>query len=495
MNTQHLLVLLNLVMVNSICSQSFTEKMGTPFDDIRCEDISFSDVDGDGDVDLFFIGSHISGEFLSELYLNDGQANYVRSSRNDFIGLSHGCVEFADIDGDGDNDLFLSGSSKGFGEEIVTKFYSNDGFGVFVELENKEVPKVWSSDVVFMDVDGDQDLDMFLAGAKDYWEDDLIASIYINDDSGQFSEVPTSTIIPVSRCSAKSADVDADGDMDLFVSGRRGSNDLRSRMYINDGSGTLWARQQSLYEGMAEGDVEFSDIDNDGDMDLFVTGKVYLPGASSISNLYINDGLGYFSRKEEAMLQEVNYSAASFGDVDNDGDDDLIVAGSLGVIPLPRSQSTRFYINDVAGSFLHYQDVPFEGVYEGDIMWNDLDNDGDLDLFLSGVGDAKFTTKIYLNDLLTSSEWSLGQRKDYDLEVFPNPVVGDELFLQFDLEGTEMIRVTLSDPTGRCLIYTEGTFIAGQQALSLELSAISAGTYILTVGDGTSYQKVLFIRT
>ena len=259
---------------------------------------------------------------------------------------------WGDVDGDGDQDFFLGGAKGQAGQLFVS-----DGAGAF---SKKEVPVFdrWmeSEDmgVVFFDCDGDGDLDLFVAhgsseeapGHSSYCD-----QLFLNDGQGNFSEAPDGTIpkLPMSSGPVACADVDRDGDLDLFVGGRLIPGQYPkappSQVLINEGGKFTSKLVTGL--GMVTGAV-FSDADGDGWLDLMVTtewGPIH----------FLKNEKGLFENKTEAAgLSERSgwWNGIAAGDVDGDGDLDYLVT-NFGLNTKYKASSKKpamIYYGDVDGS-------------------------------------------------------------------------------------------------------------------------------------------------
>lgn len=186
-------------------------------------------------------------------------------------------------------------------------------------------------------------------------------------------------------------DADNDGDQDLYVvSGGynfvQGDNELQDRLYIND-KGKFYKRVNSLpKEALSGSCVRVADIDNDGDLDIFVGSRV-VPGRypeSPKSLLLINNGKGEFTNASEALQTALDslgmVTDAAWIDLDNDGWKDLIVCGEWTKIHL---------LSNKNGKLTDLSDQHFPDALKG--WWNrlqlaDMDGDGDLDLIAGNWG-------------------------------------------------------------------------------------------------------------
>ncbi|GEM_PF-871861 len=294
-----------------------------------------------------------------------------------------GEVAWADYDNDGDLDLLVSG----IGVQDTTrrtKIYRNDN-GTFVDI-NAPLPNVSSPSVAaWGDEDNDGDLDLFIAGTLGPNNFNPVAKIFRNDN-GAFVDIGA----PITAGIGASAwgDYDNDGDLDLLVAGSpdNGST-FFTKLYRND-NGTFVDAGVSL-PGVWGASLAWGDFDNDGDLDILLTGY----GTFSVTTrVFRNDGGGVFT-DINAPLTRVNSGRAVWGDYDNDGDLDILVTGLQIGLGTP---FTTIYRND-NGSFV---DIHPSLAQLGNSIgaWGDYDNDGDLDIALSGFDGVNFVTKVYRND-------------------------------------------------------------------------------------------------
>ncbi|MEM6804367.1 MAG: T9SS type A sorting domain-containing protein [Bacteroidota bacterium] len=447
-----------------------------PFEGVGAGSVSFADIDADGDQDLFITGQNDSLIHIARLYQNDGQGRFAELTTSSFVGVSGSSAAFSDVDGDGDQDLILSGLSPSIAG--ITKLYINDGQGIFSEDVNTIFLDAFSSSLAFSDVDGDGDEDVLITGQSNFGDN---SKLYKNDGQGVFTEDKVAPFWGVVNGSVAFADVDADGDQDLIITGRSlGNNIFIAKLYINDRVLDRFLEDRGVpFEGVGNGAIAFSDVDGDGDQDLVLTGKTN--ASIRIAKLYENDGLGVFTEVQGTPFIGVDNSTVAFADLDRDGDEDLIISGDNGTnIPI-----TKLYKNGGQGNFTEVLALPFLGVDFGDLAFADVDSDGDQDLFLSGRdSSANLVSKLYLNE-----SWAVGLGntfETFEFIQFPNPVGKgtQDISLRFTSTKASVLNVQLLDVMGRQLIQKTERIFPGEQELALDVSGLPKGNYIILLEDG-----------
>lgn len=310
---------------------------------------AWGDIDGDGDPDL-------------ALALQDGIGLYeTRTSENGFelapftaSGViasdlrprgSHDAIALGDLDADGDLDMVVAAYGSG-GVQVL----ANDGSGAFTTLPRDQFPfaaRLGGAHIVDLDADGRPDLlfsgapaNLFRVGTFVYWND---AQSWTADRETAFAE-------HAGGLGSSVADVDQDGDLDVFVAGWR--EDTPSALYLNEGRRTF-RRSPIPFPARVVGSG-FADFDGDGRLDL-VTSSGY--GDVGRIELWIGDGNGGFASLSVPGLTDVagRYSGLSVVDYDRDGRLDLHVNSMTEPSRLFRN------VSDPSGSWVQIELRPRPG--------------------------------------------------------------------------------------------------------------------------------------
>lgn len=302
-------------------------------------------------------------------------------------GTSTTDVNLVDVDGDGDLDVYLAEGTDSLAGR-PDRLLLNDGTGQFADASAARLPapNTQNSTVAdFGDVDGDGDLDAIVAGV-------LGEDLLLNDGAGVFTkangQIPPPIVIPPANrfdisAEARFADVDGDGDLDILIANENPFNPSptggdQNRLWINDGTGRFADQTAARLPARTDqtGAIVPGDVDGDGDLDLIVLNR----GQDFV---LINDGTGRFVDDTAARFPVTTDSSRGGGlsDVDDDGDLDLLVGNS-------RNEAVAYYKNDGCGRF-HAADfghVPGTGETIAGLVLVDLDGDGDDDVYLPNAG-------------------------------------------------------------------------------------------------------------
>ena len=260
----------------------------------------------------------------------------------------------ADVNGDGLEDLFIGGAA---GQEGVLYFQIKDG------KFQKSNSQLWEKDkssedleCLFFDADGDGDRDLYVtSGGTEYKQGNILLKdrLYINDGLGNF--VKNLTALPniyESTQTVKSSDIDKDGDLDLFIGTRliSGKYPFPATSYLLINNNGLFKKSTNKVApdlkniGLVT-DAVFSDIDKDGDEDLLVVGEwMEIKVFENQNGLFIDSSRKFGIKSTSRGL----WWSITANDIDNDGDDDYII-GNLGKnnkFKASKEHPFKIYAND-----------------------------------------------------------------------------------------------------------------------------------------------------
>ncbi|GAA4268784.1 VCBS repeat-containing protein [Hyunsoonleella aestuarii] len=258
-----------------------------------------------------------------------------------------------DVNNDGLQDMFVGGA---VGQSGILYLQNQDGN--FVKAKSQP----WQSDkdsedlqALFFDADSDSDLDLYVAsGGSEYKRGNVLLKdrLYLNDGRGSFTKSANAlpNIFESSQC-VKTADIDKDGDLDVFVGTRLISEKYgfppTSYLLINN-AGRFTKAPSNIAPSLENigmvTDAVFTDIDNDEDEDLMIVGEWM-----SIEVLINEDGI-FKNNTEKFGLQDSTgiWWTITANDLDNDGDDDYII-GNLGLnnkFKASEEHPFKLYVND-----------------------------------------------------------------------------------------------------------------------------------------------------
>lgn len=289
-------------------------------------------------------------------------------------GVRLGHLQWVDYDVDGDLDLFVMGYPES--GDAITRLYRNVD-GVFVDA-TAGLAGLGLGKAAWGDLDGDGDPDLAYAGVPS--SDILDTRIYRND-GGTFVDM-SNGLLPNYLGPVGFHDPDQDGDVDLLVTGATGR-----ALYLNrDG---IFTPIETSSVGTKAGDMLLDDFNADGIADLVRVGIV--SGVSNaIYEFILELGQGDLSSTSVLAIPGIYSGSLDWGDYDGDGDLDLASQGRNGA----SVALTRIY-DQSNGNFTP---TPLPGCYDGDIAWADADNDGDLDLVYGGLQGAVAKTFVYENN-------------------------------------------------------------------------------------------------
>ncbi len=396
-----------LSFTNATAESGFTSLL-----DVGGHGIQVADIDGDGLLDVYV--THIfdpmqnrpdllfrnlggSPQRFEEIGLVAGVADdgfYALELEDgtveEFSEESHAAV-FADFDNDGDLDLFNAHTWSGH-----HRLYRNDGGARFVDISDSagiDVRDLGPRGVGAADLDGDGLLDIVVTA----WQG-FIPNVYMNRGGMRFkrSRLQGDADPAFANQGLGLVDISGDGKPDIALSAFEHVSGVgvgpisiltnESPRFVESTAFTGLEYAQTTSDFRGTNGYSFQDIDNDGDLDVVITG---FHG----SKLYRNNGEGRFNLVR--VFEGVHYTAA-FGDVDNDGDLDLYFAGDTGI-----------YLNDLnegTAAFRMVGGIGLDGIGTDarSAVFADMDNNGSLDLLIAS---KQGPNTFFRNNLDRSGDW------------------------------------------------------------------------------------------
>lgn len=452
-----------------------------------------------------------SGVFLAELKPNDLGIDFVHAENNfdeytEEILLPHNISQngpftaSADVNGDGLDDLFIGGAAEQSG-----MLYLQNENGKFKKNELQPWRKQRSSEdlgCLFLDVDGDNDFDLYIAsGGSEYKAGNPLLKdrLYINDGSGNFTY--NSSALPEinksSQC-VKASDIDNDGDLDLFVGTR-----LIPGQYIYPATSYILLNENGNFRKASEEiapsltnigmvtDAVFTDIDNDKDQDLLVVGEWMEIKVLENNNGVFEDSSSIYGLESTRGI----WWSITASDLDNDGDDDYIL-GNLG-------RNNKFKAS---------KEHPFK------VYANDFDDNGTNDIVF-----AKFYKDAYVpmrGRECTSQQmpYVADKFENYHsfassklIDILPEDKVDDAVVYEIESfesiilmnEGGKLIRKPLPNeaqiaPVKSSIItdinkdgYNDIIIVGNHYGVEVETSRYDAGFGAVLLGDGQNNFKFI----
>jgi PKD repeat protein len=384
----------------------FSEQKGISLVEIDNGFAAWGDYDKDGYLDIILTGTSSSGT-ICKIYRNNGNNSFTEQAGIVLTGVYLSSVVWGDYNNDCYLDILLTGSN---GSSSFSKIYLNNGNNTFTEQTDIVLTGVFYSSTAWGDYDNDGDLDILLTGADgSYSSYNSISKIYRNNGNNTFIEQSDIILTGVSKSSVAWGDYDSDGNLDILLTGATGVSpnyNPVSKIYRNNGNNSFTEQTGIVLKGVYMGSVAWGDYDNDGDLDVVMTGETGNgSNLNPVSKIYRNNNNG-FTEITNIILPGVRYSSVALGDCDNDGDLDIILAG------IGQSYTLKIFLNNGNDSFTEQTGISLTGVYNGSVVWGDYDNDGDLDFLSTGrASGAGPTSKVYSNNLFMKAGTYSANRK------------------------------------------------------------------------------------
>lgn len=304
--------------------------------------------------------------------------------------IHNSITALGDVDGDGDLDLYIAGVD--INNELQGGLYLY-GDGTYTMSDIAGIPAVSLGSARWGDIDGDGDLDLALMGYDDA-SSNAVTDIYLNDGTGVFTNLGA-TVAPTYMGELALVDFDNDGDLDLAITGMETVSWSFITKFYSNTDGVFSEIMGLNLPGMNFGRIKFADYNNDGFMDFILNGWGG-PADSFYAKIYKNNGDGSYTVAPVGLTQ-VWLGDVEWVDYNDDDNIDLVVSGAGGS---GTDRSTTMYKNNGDGSFTAL-DAGFQGVSHSALEFADFDGDGDLDMLMVGTydtpGNGGYMNTVYNN--------------------------------------------------------------------------------------------------
>lgn len=241
--------------------------------------VAWGDFENSGKLDLLLTG-YMSTGGVAQIWRNLGNDTFTNINAG-FPGLFYSSVAVGDFDNDGRLDVLLTGTTNGFVSGAVTEIWRNLGNGVFTNI-NANLPGVYRGSVAVGDFYNSGRLDLLLTG---YTATGAVAQVWRNLGNDTFTNI-NAGLPGVSESSIAVGDFDNDGNLDILLSGMDAQTNLVCQVWRNLGGGVFTNINAGL-SGIQSGSVAWADFDNDGRLDILLTG--YGTNNTPLCNVYHNN--------------------------------------------------------------------------------------------------------------------------------------------------------------------------------------------------------------
>ena len=274
---------------------------------------------------------------------------------------------------------------------IILLFSNFSNAQIFTEQTDIEIQGIRIGSIAWGDHNNDGLLDFIMTGDAGIGEV-YYSAIYKNIENNSFEEY-SEVIEAVEKSSLDWGDFSNNNYIDIIFSGlkyKSNSLNIYTSIYKNNTNNTFSEQINVNLSKSCKGDVVWGDYNNDAYSDILQTGYSY---GDLISKIYENNKNNTVTYQDNISINEVMNANISWGDYNNDGLLDFVFLGTAIDYVI-----TKIFKNNGNNSFSPQDGIELTNVLAGSIEWGDYDNDGYLDIVLSGQYDGDRTTKIYKNN-------------------------------------------------------------------------------------------------
>ena len=359
----------------------------------------YADLDNDGDLDLIV---NNQAEKAS-VYRNNSNKSYVTFSLTGPTKNISGIGAVITVFSDGLQQSRQQFVSRGFQSSVSNKLHFGLGENtkidsVLVDWKNGKSQKITNIKInsnVKIDYKNVSENGLIENSKNSLFEKINASEIGINyqQKENNFNDFKKQILLPQKQSEMSSplviGDVNNDGLDDFYVGNAKGE---KAALFIQKENGKFTETNQKLFnleKEFEDTDAKFIDIDNDNDLDLYITSGGYEVETNNKllqDRIYINNGKGRF-KKGELPTVLTNTKGIAFADFDKDGEQDIFVGSRVKHGQYPLSDKP-YFLENKNGKYINVIDEKFDNISNlrmiNDALFSDFDNDGDQDLIVVG---------------------------------------------------------------------------------------------------------------
>jgi hypothetical protein len=275
---------------------------------------------------------------------------------------------------------------------------------------------------------------------------------YRNNGNGTFSFFPTNIAV---------ADYDHDSLPDVFITGTDAFTFVEFVALFHNNGGGNFSMDTATFTQLSTGMAKWGDVDSDGDLDIVYDG--IKSDNSAYTLIYLNDGSGNFAEQPTNLPGTGEPGSVDLADIDHDGDLDVLLSENL-------------FRNDGSGNFTDVSPWPPQGVFAIPAQFMDYDQDGDDDIFMLAFFGIN-NSDIFRNELITGIN-NLPDNAG-SLSVYPNPAAS---FINLPHFKDQISEVRIYSTDGKMV------FDSQKEKSQIDISGLVPGIYFVKVmGDESEY--------
>ncbi|MBN2777608.1 MAG: VCBS repeat-containing protein [Bacteroidales bacterium] len=413
-----------LLFCNLSNAQIFEEVTEVEITGITKGDVAFVDINRDSLLDFVITGGILGFNYYSAAYFNQGSLFEVIDSI--VIPVEKSSINIGDYCNNNLSDLILSGYYiVDYVRYDNAEIYKNNSESQLIKQIDINLTPSSYGKIDWLDYDNDSYLDIVQTGLTE--GNYVVGKIYKNNKNNVFIEQSSISIDGVVYSTFAWGDYNNDSFIDLFISGYDGYKE-KTKLYKNDGHNNFICQNQLNFINVADGSAEMADYNNDGYLDIIITGDYFEQNLSIWTKLYQNNGNETFTEVTETNFVGVTFSDIIWGDFDNDGLIDLIVTGYD-----IENKNSIIYKNIGNNNFIVVENDELIPIGHSSVACGDFNNDNCLDLLISGSNsdtNTSYISKLYRNNT------PIANIRPNVITNLQTEIVGNDVIFSWD-EGTD----------------------------------------------------------